>query len=182
VLAWLCRPERRRGLAAQSRHQKPRRHEPRFGARALLFRMAGVDLTVLEGISETTALVILSEIGLDLSRFPTEKNFVSWLGLCPQHRAQRGENLQPRFAWRQSGSAGRCGWRRQGCHHARMRWGRFIADPSTLRRRQAWWRQRGRSRRRVYRLLKYGQEYVRQAEQAYEKRRLRTLKAMARKG
>jgi hypothetical protein len=32
----------------------------------LLFRMAGVDLTVIEGISETTALVILSEIGTDL--------------------------------------------------------------------------------------------------------------------
>ena len=52
-----------------------------FGARALLYRMSGVDLTVIEGINETTALVILSEIGTDVSRFPSEKNFVSWLGL-----------------------------------------------------------------------------------------------------
>src|ERR1700747_561286 len=78
-------------LPPRPRQQKPRRHEPKFGARALLFRMAGVDLTAIEGISETTALVILSEIGTDLSRFPTEKNFVSWLGLCPQHRGSAGK-------------------------------------------------------------------------------------------
>jgi transposase len=45
--------------------------------------MAGVDLTVLEGIDPNTALVLLSEIGLDVSRFPTVKHFTSWLGLCP---------------------------------------------------------------------------------------------------
>ena len=39
----------------------------RFGARQLLFRMSGVDLTQIEGISETTALVIPSELGTDLS-------------------------------------------------------------------------------------------------------------------
>ncbi|HZZ79347.1 MAG TPA: transposase [Gemmataceae bacterium] len=44
-----------------------------FDARAWLFRMAGVDLTAIEGISELTALTILSEIGTDVSRFPHEK-------------------------------------------------------------------------------------------------------------
>src|SRR5262249_42115981 len=66
-------------LPPRAKQQKPRRHEPRFGARALLFRMAGVDLTVIEGISETTALALLSEIGTDRGRFPSAKHFVSWL-------------------------------------------------------------------------------------------------------
>jgi transposase len=38
-----------------------------------------------------TALVLLSEIGLDVSRFPTVKHFTSWLGLCPQHRGSAGK-------------------------------------------------------------------------------------------
>src|SRR5438067_6693141 len=33
-----------------------------------------------------SALVILSEIGVDVSRFPTEKHFASWLGLCPRQQ------------------------------------------------------------------------------------------------
>jgi transposase len=35
-----------------------------------------------------TALVILAEIGIDVSRFPTEKHCASWLGVCPrQHES-----------------------------------------------------------------------------------------------
>jgi hypothetical protein len=67
---------------------KPRRcgrkhNEPTFGVRAALHRLSGHDLTVLEGIDDSTALVILSEIGTDMSKWPTEKHFTSWLGLCP---------------------------------------------------------------------------------------------------
>ena len=76
----------RRG--GQPRPQRQRRHtkranEPAFDVGTALYRMAGVDLTVLEGIDPNTALVLLSEIGLDVSRFPTVKHFTSWLGLCP---------------------------------------------------------------------------------------------------
>ena len=45
-----------------------------------LLRLSGVDLTTSEGIDENMALVLLSEIGTDLSRWPTEKPFASWLG------------------------------------------------------------------------------------------------------
>jgi transposase len=53
--------------------------------------MAGVDLTVIEGIDEATALVILSEIGTDVSKFPSAKHFASRLGLCPQHQGSAGK-------------------------------------------------------------------------------------------
>jgi transposase len=170
-------------LPPSSRRLQPRRNEPRFGARALLFRMAGVDLTVIEGISETTALVVLSEIGIDLSRFPREKNFVSWLGLCPQHRGSADKIFSRRVRRGANRAARALRMAAQGCHHAKNALGAFY------RRIQA--RAGGRKAvvatarkiaERVYRLLKYGQEYVRQAEQAYEEAyRLRTLKAMARK-
>src|SRR5262249_9799985 len=42
-----------------------------YDLRSLLLRLAGVDVTVLEGIQESTALVLLSEIGPDLSAFAT---------------------------------------------------------------------------------------------------------------
>ena len=56
----------------------------RFDATGPLFRALGVDLTEVEGIDVGTALVILAEIGVDVSRFPTEKHFASWLGVCPR--------------------------------------------------------------------------------------------------
>jgi transposase len=170
-------------LPPSPRRQQPRGHAPRFGARALLFRMAGVDLTVIEGISETTALVILSEIGLDLSRFPTAKNFVRWLGLCPQHRGSAGKIFSRRVRRGANRAARALRMAAQGCHHAKNALGAFYrriqarcggakAVVATAR----------KIAERVYRLLKYGQEYVRQGEQAYEEAyRQRTLKGLARK-
>src|SRR5262249_34979236 len=72
---------------------KPRRcgrkpNDLNFDACAPLFQALGVDLTEIEGIDVGTALVILAEIGVDVSRFPTEKHFASWLGVCPrQHES-----------------------------------------------------------------------------------------------
>jgi len=52
--------------------------------------MSGVDLTAIEGLDATTALTILSEIGLDLRRFPSLTHFCSWLGLGPPHKVSAG--------------------------------------------------------------------------------------------
>jgi transposase len=156
---------------------------PAFPVRELLFRMAGVDLTVIEGISDATALVVLSEIGTDLSRFPTEKNFVSWLGLCPQHRSSNKRILSRRVRKGANRAARALRMAAQGCHHAKNALGAFYrriqarcggpkAVVATAR----------KIAERVYRLLRHGAEYVRQAEAAYEEQyRQRTLKGMARK-
>ncbi len=171
-------------LPANARkRRKPEKNEVRFGARALLFRMAGVDLTAIEGISETTALVILSEIGVDLSRFRHEKNFVSWLGLCPQHRGSGGRIYQRRTRRGANRAARALRMAAQGCHRAQNALGAFYrriqsraggakAVTATAR----------KIAERVYRLLKYGQEYVRQSEEASESAyRLRQEKALAKK-
>jgi transposase len=170
-------------LTPKPRKRKRRANAVTFGARELLFRMAGVDLTVIEGIEETTALVILSEIGTDLSRFPTEKNFVSWLGLCPNHRGSAGKIFNRRVRRGANRAARALRLAAQGCHRAKNALGAFYrriqarcggpkAVVATAR----------KIAERVYRLLKHGTEYVRQAEQAYEEaHRSRTLKGMARK-
>ena len=61
--------------------------------RQQLFAKFGVDLTAVEGINVQTALVWLSEVGPDLSKFTTPEHFASWLGLCPDNRITGGRTI-----------------------------------------------------------------------------------------
>lgn len=45
--------------------------------------MCGVGLTRIDGIDVTTALVGVCEVGADMGKFPSDKHFAPWLGLCP---------------------------------------------------------------------------------------------------
>lgn len=69
------------------------KNAPSFDVNAHLVRMTGVDLTAIPGIEASTALKIISEIGLDLSRWKSEKQFASWLGLCPGNKVTGGKRL-----------------------------------------------------------------------------------------
>ena len=68
-------------------------NDPRFDLRSELYRIAGVDLTDVPGVSAITAQVILTEIGPDVSRFRNASAFASWLGLCPEKRVSGGKVL-----------------------------------------------------------------------------------------
>jgi transposase len=106
-------------LPARLRQYKHPVNDPRFEVRPLLHQMSGVDLTVLEGINDSTALTILSEIGTDMSKFPTEKHFTSWLGLSPQHKGSAGK-IRSRHVRRGANRAARAfRLAGQGCHHAK---------------------------------------------------------------
>lgn len=69
---------------AQPRKRGRKKNDVRFEAGEPLFKALGVDLTRIPGIDVSTALVVLAEVGVDVSKFPTEKHFASWLGLCPR--------------------------------------------------------------------------------------------------
>ena len=58
--------------------------------------MAGVDLTTIEGIEAGTALVLLSEIGTDMHRWPSVQHCCRWLGRCPPHKLSGGKVLSRR--------------------------------------------------------------------------------------
>ena len=53
-------------------------------------------LTQIEGIDETTSLIIRSEMGLEMTRWPTVQHCHSWWGLCPHHRVAGGKGLRRR--------------------------------------------------------------------------------------
>jgi hypothetical protein len=59
-------------------HRQPQRNEPAFDLRAHLYRMTGVDLTPVPGLQALTIHTVLSEVGLEMSKWPTDKHFASW--------------------------------------------------------------------------------------------------------
>ena len=59
-----------------------------------LKRICGVDITAVHGVSVTLAQTIVLEVGTDMSKFPNEKHFCSWLGLAPKHEISGGKVLK----------------------------------------------------------------------------------------
>jgi transposase len=89
---------------------KPNSHSknaPSYDARALLYPLAGVDLTAIPGMNQLLLQKILSEVGLDMSRFPTAKHFCSWLGLAP-HNAISGGRILYSHTLKNHNRAGQC--------------------------------------------------------------------------
>jgi transposase len=85
-------------LLPQSRRTRNRSsNEPHFEIRSPLFALCGgVDLTELPGIGPYGALKLISEIGLDMSRWPTQNHFVSWLTVAPHNKISGGKRLSSR--------------------------------------------------------------------------------------
>jgi hypothetical protein len=62
-----------------------------FDLRSCLYRLAGVDLTQVDGLSAVTAQMILTETGVDMNKWPSCKHFTSWLSLCPNNKITGGK-------------------------------------------------------------------------------------------
>lgn len=78
---------------SEPKGRRPQVNEPEYDLRSHMHRVLGVDLTLVPGIGSMTASTIFSEIGADVSKFPTEKHFLSWLRLCPENRISGGKLL-----------------------------------------------------------------------------------------
>ena len=70
-------------LGPKPKGKKGRRNAPQFDLRTELYRITGIDWAQINGIDVLTAQTVIAEAGADLSAFPSEKQFASWLGLCP---------------------------------------------------------------------------------------------------
>jgi transposase len=70
------------------------KNAPSYDARTLLYQLTGVDLIAIPGLHASTVQTILSEIGLDLHKWPNMKAFCSWLGLAPRHEISGGKVLR----------------------------------------------------------------------------------------
>jgi transposase len=72
------------------------RNAPAFDLRTELYRITGIDWSQINGIDVLTAQTVIAEAGADLSAFPSEKQFASWLGLCPTNQQSGGKILSRR--------------------------------------------------------------------------------------
>jgi transposase len=70
------------------------KNAPTYDARSQLYQLLGVDLVAVTGLNESTVQTIISEIGTDMSRWPNEKHFASWLGLAPHNDISGGKVLR----------------------------------------------------------------------------------------
>lgn len=80
----------------RSTRKKPRKNQAHFDLATSLYQLVGVDLAAIDGIDALTAQTVISEIGLDMSRWPTVKHFTSWLGLAPHNKKSGGKVLSSR--------------------------------------------------------------------------------------
>jgi len=78
---------------AKPRNRTKQSNSPSFDARPLLYQLTGTDLTQIHGLGPSVALSLISECGTDLSRWPTEKHFTSWLTLSPGCKISGGKVL-----------------------------------------------------------------------------------------
>ena len=88
-------------------NKKPKtKNAPNCNIRGYVNRILGVDTMAIYGINEGAALLILAETGTDMSKWPTEKHFVSWLNLCPNNKLSGGKLISSRVMKGRPSSAG----------------------------------------------------------------------------
>jgi len=83
-------------IGPRPKGKKNSRNAPSFDLRTELYRITGIDWTQINGIDVLTAQTVIAEAGGDLSAFPNEKQFASWLGLCPTNEQSGGKILNRR--------------------------------------------------------------------------------------
>jgi hypothetical protein len=158
-------------LEGRGRRYRPSKNTPKtFDLRQSLYDMSGQDFTKLPGLDVLTIQTVISEVGLDMSKWETEKHFTSWLGLSPNNQITGGKVFKARtkkvinkasIAFKMAAfNLGR-GKTALAGYYRRMknRIGAPKAVTATARKLACLF----------YRLLKYGQDYVEQGLKSYEK-------------
>lgn len=140
-----------------------------FDPQPLLIQKTGVDLTQINGIDSYTALKLISEIGLDMSRWPTEKHFVSWLALCPDNRESAGRRKSGKTRPSANRAAAALRMAAQGLHHSKSAMGAFLRRmKASLGPAKAITATARKIALMVYRVLKHGMRFVDPGQDWYE--------------
>lgn len=163
-----------RNLPPVERGKRPRGHVPKsFDLRSEIYRISGVDLTRIDGVNALTAQTVLAEIGPEVSRFSTEAQFASFLGLCPDnrksggkilHRGTRKVNNRAATALRLAARSLHRSQSYLGAKYRRLR--ARLGAPKAIT------AMAHMLARLIYRMLKYGEEYLDKGAHYYEQRLL----------
>jgi transposase len=158
-------------LPPKKRTQKKNANGMRFDVRTALYYVTGVDLTEVEGLDEANALALISEIGCDMSKFPSEKHFCSWLGLCPNWKKTGGKVKSSRTRPGTNRAAQILRLAASNLHSSKGALGAFLRRmKGRIGVPQAVTATAHKLARLVYYSLKYGIQYVRQTQEEYEKK------------
>jgi transposase len=175
-------------LHAQPIGRKPRgkgdnQNSPKFDLRTELYRITGIDWTQINGLDVLTAQTVMAEAGVDLSEFPSERQFSSWLGLCPTNERSGGKILNRRtrkvvnrasVAFRTAASTLLRSQSYLGAQYRRLR--TRLGAPKAIT---------AMARKLAclyYRLIKHGQQYVDKGSEYYESRyREQQIRSLAKK-
>lgn len=79
--------------------KKPSGNELHFDVERYLYKIYGVDLTDIPGVSGLTAHTVFTEIGMDIGKFKTVHHFTSWLGLSPNNKISGGKVLSSKTSF-----------------------------------------------------------------------------------
>ena len=169
------------GEPAKGKKRGRARNAPKFDLRTQLFQMCGVDLTRIDGVDVTTALAVVSEVGADMSKFPSVKHFTSWLGLCPGTKITGGKVMSGKTkrvvnraaqALRLAAAALRSSKSALGAYYRRL--------CSRMDKPKAVTAAAHKLARLIYTMLTKGQEYTDRGQDYYEERyRERVLRALS---
>jgi transposase len=173
-------------IGPKPKGKKGSKNAPQFDLRTELYRITGVDWAQINGIDVLTAQTVIAETGADLSAFPSEKQFASWLGLCPTNETSGGKVLKRRTrkvvnrastAFRNSASTLLRSQSYLGAQYRRLR--TRLGAPKAIT---------AMARRLAclfYRLIRHGQQYVDKGteyhEARYREQQIRTLTKKAQK-
>ena len=172
------------GSPGDNGRQRSQGNAPRFDTRTHLYRMTGVDLTRTDGIDGFTALKVTSEVGTDMTKWPSAKHFASWLGLSPDHRITGGRVMGAKIKPNSSRAAAALRLAAHGLHRSDSALGAFLRrKKAQLGAPKAITAMAHKLARLIYSMLRYGQEYVDAGaeyyETQYQQRALRAAKRRA---
>lgn len=179
------RKARRSPGTGTTKSRKPRKNQPRFNLAKRLENVLGVDLTSIDGICGLTAMKFFTEVGCTVDAFPNEKAFSSWLRLCPNNRKTGGKVKSTRTLPSQNRLSTALRVAAQALHHSKSALGAYSRQMrSHLGAPKAITATAHRLAILIYRMVRYGKEYVDEGEAAYQERqeklRLARLKRSAR--
>ena len=158
-------------MPAAKRGANPRQgNAPKFDVRTYLYRTTGVDLTAIDGVEAYTALKVVSEVGLDMSSWPTAKHFASWLGLSPNNRVSGDRVMSSRTKPSANRVATALRSAANALHRSDSALGVFLRrKKAQLGAPKAITATAHKLARIIYSMLKYGHQYVDVGAEYYER-------------
>jgi len=146
-----------------------RKNQVHFDLRSELCRVTGVDLTTIDAIDVMTAQTVISESGFDMSRFAKEGNYASWLGLSPNNTITGGKVRRRRTRKVHNRAAHALRLAAQSLHRSKTALGAYYRRmKGRLGPAKAITATAHKLAILIYRMLKYGMDYVDQGQERYE--------------